>query len=157
MNKMQEIINICDIHIDRINISIKHIERFFPINAELVKKLDIKDLVWFELLVSRFGKLQDLLGKKINRYFLESQKEDIHSLTVLDKLNKLERFGIIENSELWSEMRRIRNHISDEYPEEPILMARYLNQIYDLTPKLIDAFTESRNYYRKTTFKISKV
>ena len=75
MNKMQEIINICDIHIDRINISIKHIERFFPINAELVKKLDIKDLVWFELLVSRFGKLQDLLGKKLIDIFLKVKKK----------------------------------------------------------------------------------
>jgi hypothetical protein len=56
---------------------------------------------------------------------------------MIDKLNKLEKLSIIENSSLWFELREIRNHISHEYPDNPSATAKYLNQLYVAIPKLL--------------------
>ena len=90
------------------------------------------------MLVSRFGKLQDLIGSKIIDLFFEGQGENIDNFTALDKINKLEKIGIIEDSEIWKEMRKVRNHISHESPDNPELTAKYLNQIVDMVPQLIE-------------------
>lgn len=63
----------------------------------------------------------------------------------LDKINKLERLGIIENVELWKEMRDARNHIAHEYPDHPELTALYLNKVFDLAPKLLKFFDTIKN------------
>ena len=138
MNKFHEMIKIADIHIDRINLSINHINHLFPINASMINNITENELAWIELFVSRFGKLQDLLGTKLIDAFLKENEENIDRLTMLDKINKLERLEIIENAELWKEMRNARNHIAHEYPDDPALTAKYLNQIFYLMPKLIN-------------------
>jgi hypothetical protein len=138
MNKFQEIMKIADIHVARIQSAIHNIGHLFPINATKLKALTENELVWIDLLIHRFGKLQDLIGAKLINIFLEAQIEDINGLTMLDKVNKLERLNIIENTQLWKNMREVRNHIAHEYPDHPEIMVRYINQIFELTPKLLE-------------------
>lgn len=138
MNKLDEIIKIADIHVSRIQSAMKRMRYLFPISGKRVGELLEEELVWLELLVSRFGKLQDLIGSKIIDLFFEGQGENIDNFTALDKINKLEKIGIIEDSEIWKEMRKVRNHISHESPDNPELTAKYLNQIVDMVPQLIE-------------------
>jgi hypothetical protein len=137
MNELNEMIKIADIHIARITSAINHIGHLFPIEAEAVKNMNENDLVWVELLINRFGKLQDFMGAKIIDAFLEMHEENISNLTMLDKIHKLEKLEIIEDAELWKEMRRARNHMAHEYPDKPEIVAKYMNQIFYLTPKLL--------------------
>ena len=145
MTESNEIIKIADIHEKRIKSALKHIQNLFPINAQIVENLSEEDLAWIDLLINRFGKLQDIIGAKIIDLFLEAEQENVESLTILDKVNKLERLGLIEDAELWKEMRRARNHVAHEYPDTPSLMVKYLNQIFELTPKLLIIFTNIKN------------
>jgi len=136
--KVNEIFKIANIHADRIKLALQHIGNLFPITASVVANMGENDLVWIELFVVRFGKLQDLIGAKLINIFLEEQQESNEQLTILDKINILEKLGIIESSELWKEMRAIRNHVAHEYPDAPELTAKYLNQLFNLTPQLLD-------------------
>jgi hypothetical protein len=138
MNELNEMIKIADIHVARILSAINHIGHLFPIEAEAVKNMNENHLLWVELLINRFGKLQDFMGNKIIDAFLEKQEENISNLTMLDKIHKLEKLGIIEDSELWKEMRKARNHMAHEYPDQPEIVAKYMNQLFYLTPKLLD-------------------
>ena len=140
MNKVEEIIKVADIHEARIKQAIERIGHLFPVNAITVENITLSDFSWLEVLVNRFGKLQDLIGSKLVNEFLVVMKEYADKLTMLDKLNKLERFEVIESVDLWEDMRKARNQIAHEYPDKPALMAKYLNQIYDLTPKLLDIY-----------------
>lgn len=140
MTECNEILKVADIHVTRINSALKHIQHLFPMNVQLLENLSEEDLAWIDLLINRFGKLQDIIGTKLIDFFLEAQQENVDGLTTLDKINKLERLGLIEDAELWKEMRRTRNHIAHEYPETPLLMVKYLNQIFELTPKLLIIF-----------------
>jgi len=140
MRELNEMIKIADIHADRIKIAVKHITHLFPMKAETIQNLKEDDLAWVDLLINRFGKLQDFIGSKIVDAFLELNEEDISNLTMLDKLHKLEKLGIIEDSEIWKEMRKTRNHIAHEYPDQPDVMARYINQVFDFVPYLFRIF-----------------
>ena len=137
MNTLNEMIKIAEIHIDRITLATEALKKIFPLDADKAARLNQQELLWVELLVSRFAKLQDFLGKTLIDSFLSSIGEYTDNATMIDKINLLERLEIIESAELWKAMREAGNHISHEYPEHPELTARYLNQIFDLAPKLL--------------------
>ena len=138
MNKLNEVIKIADIHVNRIKMAVDNLKDIFPLDEDKVENLSTEELLFLELLTSRFAKLQDLIGQKIIDEFLISKEEKIDGYTMIDKLNKLERIGIIANMQVWKGMRETRNHISHEYPGHPEIKARYLNKLFELTPKLLE-------------------
>jgi hypothetical protein len=68
-------------------------------------------------LIFRFSKLQDLLGSKIFRTFLEFNKFDTQDKSYLEILKEIEKEGIID-IDSWDEFRKIRNGVAHEYPGE---------------------------------------
>ena len=137
VNKLRDLLSVADIHAARLTMALTELREIFPIDQAKVQSFARDELLLTELLVSRFGKLQDLLGAKLIDLFLEESGETIESLTLIDKINKLERFRIISDASDWKAMREARNHSTHEYPDHPELTAMYLNEIFDLTPKLL--------------------
>lgn len=136
---LKEILEVADIHVKRIQLAETKIQTLYPFDADKIRELDENALAWIEVLIHRFGKLQDLIGSKLIDVFLELNQESMPTQTMLDKLNRLERLGIVKIV-LWTQMRDARNHVAHEYPHEPALTAFYLNQIIDLTPKLLELY-----------------
>lgn len=137
MNNFIELVKTADIHAQRINYAIDRLTSLFPFSGEVIENLREQDFLLIELLVNRFSKLQDFMGTKLTDAFLESKGEVTSAMTMIDKLNKLEKLNIIDDANLWFEMREIRNHLAHEYPEHPEITARYLNKLFQLTPKLL--------------------
>jgi uncharacterized protein with HEPN domain len=144
-NKLLEIIKIADIHAGRVSYALNKLQAVFPIEASQLNNLSEENFLFSELLISRFAKLQDILGAKLIDLFLLQQGETIENLTMLDKINRLEALNIIADANLWLNMREARNHVAHEYPDNPELTAKYLNQIVMLAPKLIDLFNNIKN------------
>ena len=138
MNKLKEILKIADIHVKRIEMAIDDLQDIIPLDENKIVSFSKQELLVIELLTSRFAKLQDLIGKKIIDEFLLSIGEFVDNYTMIDKINKLERLGIITSAEQWKHMRYVRNHIAHEYPDEPAITAKYLNQLLDSVPKLLN-------------------
>ncbi len=64
-----------------------------------------------------FGKLQDKIGAKLFKQVLYEIKElDSFSLTMIDILNMLEKFNILDSAAQWERLREIRNILAHEYP-----------------------------------------
>lgn len=145
MTDLLELLKIADIHRDRIKMAIDKLSTNLPFTSSKVQSLSEQEILLTELIVSRFGKLQDLLGNKIFNSYLILHDENIDKLTMLDKLHKLEKFDIIENSDLWREMRIIRNNATHEYPDNPELAATSLNQLIEYTPKLLEILEKIRS------------
>ena len=137
-HKLLDITKIADIHADRIRYALNKLQPVFPVDAAQVNNLSEENFLFVELLLSRFAKLQDILGSKLIDLFLLQQGEVIENFTMLDKINKIERLNIITDANLWLNMREARNHVAHEYPDNPDLTAKYLNQIFMLAPKLVD-------------------
>jgi hypothetical protein len=145
---MNEILKISNIHADKINLAILRLEYIFPLNKEKVESFSEQEMMAIELLISRFAKLQDYIGRILINEVLKKAGDYDERFTMIDKINKLEKLRIIESAEIWHAMREARNHVSHEYPDEPSLTARYLNQIFDFAPKLIDTLNKMQLYIK---------
>lgn len=139
MNKIvkSEIIKVAQIHEKRILFALKNLEHLIPFTSDKINSLSEHDFLVVDFMANRFAKLQDFVGSKVINIFLDSIQESYQSLTMLDKLNKLEKFQIIEDKDIWQEMRELRNHLAHEYPDQPELCAQFLNQTYHLSYELL--------------------
>lgn len=67
--------------------------------------------------VSRYGRLQDTLGDKLLPAMLRAGLEKTGSQ--LDNLLRAEKLGWIESTQVWIELRELRNRLVHEYMDSP--------------------------------------
>ncbi len=135
--EIESIISVANIHEERINSALDRIADKFPLDADKVNSLKIEDLFAIEMLTSRFSKLQDYIGNTLFDVFFEIEGENTQTWTMIDKLNKLEKLGLIDDAHIWRDIRKSRNFLTHEYPNEPEIIAISLNKIYSLVPDLM--------------------
>ena len=128
MNLIFEHLKTCHIHLDRMELAFTNIKYLFPFTEEKIDRLNSEEIAYLELFTNRLAKLQDVFGSKVFPLFLDYLQESSAQDTLLDRLNKLEKFGIIESAEEWKDLRRLRNSFSHEYPNNPDYVAENLNK-----------------------------
>ena len=102
-----------------------------PLSAATLADLDDDAVQDIDQFVLRFGKLQDVMGERLVPATLDALQEPYEDRPMLDKLNRLEKLGLLESTEAWEKLRALRNHFAHEHPDEPSLRAAYLNQGFD--------------------------
>ena len=85
-----------------------------PADLEPLSKADRRLLDQFAY---RYTRLQDDLGAKLMPAVLRALQEDIPSLSMLDRLNRLEQLGWLPSAEEWGDLRRVRNEFTHDYPD----------------------------------------
>ena len=107
-------------------------KNLLPLNNEKISSIlnDEYLTAFLDQIVYRYSKLQDSLSKLIRSY-LYSKGENVENLTMIDVLNKAEKFGIGINKEKWFELRELRNILVHEYEDEKLRIAQTLNKIYE--------------------------
>ena len=101
---------------------------------EFKKDLDTSSFQEFEKVktidtfIYRFIKLQDMMGDKLFRIFLDKIGEYKDSMSLLDILDKLEKLNIIDDANKWMEYRNLRNKLTHEYPsnEDEVVQGIFL-------------------------------
>jgi plasmid maintenance system killer protein len=139
-------IKTAEIHVKRLEYAMKKLASYFPISAEKIMALTDEELETFELYTSRFSKLQDLMGSQLFTLVLTLAGEPADEMTMIDKVHKLEKLKVINSADDWQLMRQIRNHLSHEYPDNPGMTAKYLNQAYTMGFILIKYFKNLVNF-----------
>jgi len=76
---------------------------------------------------ARFSRLQDMICDKLIPAFLHATGEKTG--TLLDNLNRLEKFGLVDDVERWIAARGLRNRLVHEYIEDLELLADALTEI----------------------------
>lgn len=94
------------------------------------------------MLINRFGKLQDYIGSNVIDAFLEEKAENILHSTMIDKLHRLECLDLEISSDVWRDIREIRNHVAHEYPDNTELTAKHLNALFEKVPYLLNILNE---------------
>lgn len=90
-----------------------------------------------EAFVGRFGRLQDTLADKLLPALLSALGEKPGAQ--LDNLDRAERLGFIDSSEIWLAMRQLRNQMVHEYIEDAAILANALAVGHDFVPRLVGA------------------
>ena len=121
---------------------VRYLERI----VNRLRKMNI-DLAWVESLensdehsemldafVSRYGRLQDTLGDKLLPAVLRLNLEKVGSQ--LDNLLRAEKLGWIESTQIWIELRELRNRLVHEYMESASDLLSALQQALQSAHKL---------------------
>jgi len=111
---------------DAIKISKIHLERLERATDEIksMGKLEDVDIEDFEIIktidtfIFRFMKLQDYMGYKLFKSFLIETGDYRDDMSFIDMLDKLEKLKIIDCAENWIKLRKLRNKLAHEYPDE---------------------------------------
>lgn len=122
--------------------------RLLQISYEKCMQISVKqnygdlELEAFEALTARFSRLNDLLIQKIFR--LIDTLELINEGTILDRLNRAEKRGLIHTAKQFTELRLLRNLIAHEY--EPDEYTRIFKDVLRLAPPLLDTVKIVQHY-----------
>ena len=109
------------LHRKRARMAMSEIQGWGEIDSEVFE--DFEKIKTVDTFIYRFIKLQDMMGDKLFRIFLDAIGEYKDDMSLLDVLDKLEKLEIIPHGEEWMMYRKLRNKLTHEYPnnEEEIV------------------------------------
>ena len=116
-------------------------------NLDLSKYEEITDINWetlkdIETLTARFARLSDIFVQKFLR--LIDTLELTNEGSIIDRINRAEKRGLIKSAESTLATRDLRNDISHDYlPDE--LMKIYA-EVIKFSPELIDSCNSGIEY-----------
>lgn len=111
-----------------------------------------EELESFESFTGRFARLSDILIQKLFRLVDELDLDS--SGTVRDRINRAEKKGLIASSDLFVEIRMVRNDIAHEYLPEVI--QELFGKVLTLTPPLMDGVERTLAYCQKFARNVSE-
>lgn len=103
-----------ELHKKRAKCALEEIILWEHLDSEIFE--DFEKIKTIDTFIYRFIKLQDIMGEKLFKVFLDEIGEYQDSMSLLDVVDKLEKFNIIDNSFEWMEYRKLRNKLTHEYP-----------------------------------------
>ena len=106
-----------------------------------------EELESFESYTGRFARLSDILIQKIFR-LVDEMDLDTQG-TIRDRINRAEKKELIASSDVFVEIRMIRNEIAHEYLPEAIY--EIFGKVLSLTPHLLDGVERTKKYCSKYT------
>lgn len=130
---------IADIQAKRLQTAIQQVKPLLPFTSTSFKDLDNEHLAYLDMLTTRFSKLQDILGRKIFTLILEILGEEAPAF--IDKLNKLEKLGFIEEAHWWITLREMRNQLTHDYPNNYETLATHVNAFIEQAEALCTYWT----------------
>lgn len=146
--RIEKLIAECDKHLQRINGASLKMAAFMPLDAAKYQQLSDDEIEHIDQFLFRFAKLQDATGEKLFILLLEFLKEEnIRNKPFIDILNRLEQLGLLDDKNIWLELRKIRNNIAHQYEDEPQAAADALNAIYAAKPILEKIYTSLKAKY----------
>ena len=122
------------------------LEKLAPYLPIVDEHLDDKDVVeHIDQLIFRFTKIQDGIGRRLIPLIIEAIEADTSEMTFIDKLNRLEKFGLMEPGE-WNIYRKIRNDLTHSYPEEKETLLEAINEAVAIVQRLDETYQKMRRF-----------
>ena len=111
---LSEVLDTAFLHCNRAKNNYTEIQTY-TLDADIYK--DNEKIKTLDAFIFRFIKLQDFMGDKLFKELLKSLGEYKDNMSLLDVLDKLEKFEVIKQADQWLDYRIIRNKLTHEYPE----------------------------------------
>lgn len=150
--ELASVLAIAKLHRDRLEAALAHLGDRLPRTGPAVLAMPYDDVASVELLLSRFAKLQDLLGARVFRLVVELTVEPLPpTATFLDLLHRLEKIGAIPSAAGWRRLREIRNELAHDYPDDPEGTAASLAEVAAAIPDLLAVDDALRAHVARVT------
>jgi len=129
-------ITILNLHAKRLVDAITILLPLMPLTEQKLATLPSVESAYLEVIYSRFGKMQDAIATKIFPFIL-SKTSEFNDQTIIDKLNRLEKLGYLNDAQWWLELREIRNKIAHDYDDDYDSIATDTNHLIKKANELI--------------------
>jgi len=143
---INEILQKVELHRNRAKRAVEEIKEWSgKLNCDVYE--DFEKIKTIDTFIYRFIKLQDIMGDKLFRVYLDELGEYKDNMSLLDVLDKLEKFEIIDDSQAWMEYRKLRNKLTHEYPNneneiiEGIILAM---EVFEDIEKILENIIDSK-------------
>lgn len=113
---LQQSFMVCRMHEDALRDAVDDLKKRKLVSTDL-ESLGKDDRRLLDQFAYRYTRLQDDMGAKLIPAVLSALGEEIATMPMLDRLNRLEQLGWLPDAEEWSNLRRIRNEFTHDYPE----------------------------------------
>ncbi len=113
---IEDALRIVELHFDRLEKIINEIERLEDLDEVDFRNFEVIKII--DTFIFRFMKLQDYMGNKLFKAFLITIGDYRDDMSFIDVLDKLEKLKIIDSVENWLKVRKLRNKLAHEYPDE---------------------------------------
>ncbi len=139
-----------DLHRQRASLAVQEIE-MFPEGLHVGIFEEFEKVKVIDTFIYRFIKIQDMMGEKLFRIFLDELGEYRHEMSLIDVLDRLEKLGLLEDASEWMYYRKLRNKLTHEYPSnedeiiEGISLALHAFKEMETILSKILHYRESRN------------
>ena len=132
------------------HLAARTLEISFERSKEIIKRLKknpqselrIEEEEILEAMTSRFARLADLMIQKLARGLDAIELSDEGSL--LDRLSRMEKRGLISQMQDWVTIREIRNEIAHEYILKDLRNLQL--EVFNHTPPLMECLTSIQAY-----------
>lgn len=94
------------------------LDPILPMTGQTFEHLTDAQVQSVDQFILRFTKLQDAMGNRLFPAILQYLQEQYEERPMLDKLNRLEKLGYIQNAEAWQNIRNTRNKFTHDYPDD---------------------------------------
>lgn len=146
--RMERLVAECDLHLKRIDSAFSKMSAFMPLDAARFRRLTEDEIEHVDQFLFRFAKLQDAIGERLFTSLLDFLGEEhVRAKPFIDILNRLEQLRLLEDKNVWLELRKIRNSIAHQYEDEPMLAAEAINAVYASKHVLETIYARLRTQY----------
>jgi hypothetical protein len=144
---INDILDKVNLHKKRAKLALEEIKNWDELDSGIFE--DFEKIKTIDTFIYRFIKLQDIMGEKLFKTFLDSIGEYKDNMSLLDVLDKLEKFEIISDANKWMEYRKLRNELTHEYPNNE-------NDVIDGIKIAMDSFNEIEDIFNNIINYLSK-
>lgn len=116
--RLQDAWRECERNMYYLSAALKSLDPILPMTAEKFGHLTDAQVQALDQFILRFTKLQDVMGNRFFPAILQYLQEQYEERPMLDKLNRLEKLGYIQNAEAWQNIRITRNKFAHDYPDD---------------------------------------
>lgn len=139
------------VHRERVLAAMERLADRMPRNGADIAAMEYADIASAELLLSRFAKLQDLLGARLFPLAAAASEEPLRpDATFLDLLHRLEKVGAIPSAAGWRRLRELRNELAHDYPDDVEAAAVALASVMRAAPDLLAVLARVQAHVERT-------
>ena len=110
---------------------------------------NIENIKTIDGFIYRFSKIQDMMGEKLFPVYLKAVEEYSPSMPLIDILNKLEKFEIMDSETDWKYFRKLRNVLTHEYPDNEDDLIQGIKEALLVYPKVKMIYQNIKIYLDK--------
>lgn len=113
---LRQAVEVCETHREGLSDALTDLDER-QLSEGAIGSLSKEDRRLLDQFAYRYTRLQDDMGQRLLPAVLRALGEDVASLPAIDQFNRLEQLGWLPSADEWTDLRRIRNEFTHEYPE----------------------------------------